>query len=100
MSTNIKTDRKGPARLAPEDFQVIEEMIESAIGRKLSGLNGNTAPKFSNDDARFLIWTLGFTAGANLERDGQRGERIFAWCRDLHEKMMGQTGEHRAGNGS
>lgn len=43
---------------------------------------------FNGDDAIFLAWALGFVAGANLERDGERGERIFARCRQLHEKIQ------------
>lgn len=68
----------------------IEDVVAAEVKKQLKALNGST-PKFSNDDARFLIWVLGFTAGANLERDSQRGERIFAWCRDLHEKVMAHT---------
>lgn len=49
-----------------------------------------TGPRieFNGDDALFLAWVLGFTAGANLDRDAERGERIFARCRQLHEKIQ------------
>jgi hypothetical protein len=58
----------------------------------------------TGDDQFFLTWTLGFTAGANMERDGARGERIFARCREIHEKIapivMPATAAHAAMGGS
>jgi len=52
-------------------------------------------PRFTRADARFLIFTLGFTAGAHMERDARKAERVFAWCSALHDKL-----EAEAGNGS
>lgn len=59
------------------------------------GIAGKSGPgaspariEFNGEDAIFLAWVLGFTAGANLDRDAARGERIFARCRDLHEKIQ------------
>lgn len=72
---------------------------ETNMAKEASKPTATAAPKtgmkieFSNEDALFLTWTLGFTAGANLERDGERGERIFARCRDLHNKIH-NLGEH------
>lgn len=59
--------------------------LEAEVGR----LKQSQQPRrvFDGDDQIFLTWVLGFTAGANLERDGERGERIFARCRAIHEKL-------------
>ncbi len=57
-----------------------------------AALRNGKGPKFSAEDSEFLILVLGFMAGANLERDGERGERIFARFRDLHQKLQGSQG--------
>jgi hypothetical protein len=46
-------------------------------------------PRFSGDDSAFLIWTLGFTAGANLVRGGEEASAIFDRARKLYLKMPG-----------
>jgi hypothetical protein len=65
----------------------IEEIVAAAVKKEIASLNGSL-PRFSADDRDFLIWMTGFTAGANLERDGERGERIFARCREIKERLF------------
>ncbi|HEV2210822.1 MAG TPA: hypothetical protein VG167_18775 [Verrucomicrobiae bacterium] len=61
-----------------------------ALERKLDEFRSGY--KFNGDDSTFLIWTLGFVAGANLERGGDQGERIYARCRDIWMKTFPATG--------
>jgi hypothetical protein len=82
--------KKGGATAA--DLQADVAELKAAIARldqQLIEARKQPAAKqiFSAEDASFLVWTMGFVAGANLERDGERGERIFARCRDLHNKL-------------
>jgi hypothetical protein len=74
---------KAQARLSPEDMVELKLFLDGCVQAKL----GSATHKFSADDRDFLIWMTGFTAGANLERDGERGERIFARCRELRDKI-------------
>ena len=70
-----------------DELDFLQEL--SRLRDRIGLLEAQPAPKrvFSEDDTTFLIWVLGFTAGANLERDGERGERVFGRCRDLYLKM-------------
>jgi hypothetical protein len=79
----------------------LEELrtVVAALDVKLDRLLGAKTPRLTEDDLQFLVWMTGFTAGASLDRDGERGERIFARCREIKEKLFGRTQEG-GGNGS
>ena len=90
-----RSARRGPVRMAPEDLSEVKDFLNDQIRDQLKDLEARLKPKtplpqFSNDDACFLIWMSGFTAGANLDKDGERGERIFARCREIRDKLMAQ----------
>lgn len=77
--------------LFPIEADTIERMNARIVELEQQLKRVEAATKARNvltgDDQFFLTWTLGFVAGANLERDGERGERIFARCREIHEKI-------------
>ena len=77
--------------LFPVEADTIERMnarlveLEAEVTRLKAATRARQV--LTGDDQFFLTWALGFTAGANLERDGERGERIFARCREIHDKI-------------
>lgn len=96
MANEDKTT-KAPRAKAPQPalFPVEADTVERMNARlveleaKYKRLEAATSARntLTGDDQIFLTWVLGFTAGANLERDGERGERIFARCREIHQKI-------------
>jgi hypothetical protein len=89
MATKVESKpRSGSEDLASqvEDLRAQITAVQSALAEFRSGY------RFNGDDSAFLIWVLGFTAGAHLEKDGERGERVFARCRDLYMKTFPGAG--------
>lgn len=91
---------QNPKKRAEEDVRELVSALAARVAEldaKVTALNGKShGPRFSRDDNRFLAWVLGFTAGAHSGRDGAQNERIFAWCRQIDEKLA----EQERGNGS
>ena len=90
-----------PQGSLPQDLRPELEALRAEVAglqRSLCEFRGGY--QFNGDDSAFLIWVLGFTAGAHLERDGERGERVFARCRDLYVKAFPGAGPLAGGNPS
>ena len=82
MSEKTRTDSRELEELRTQASD-LHARVE-ALRAELTGFRSTA--KFNGDDSAFLIWVLGFTAGANLERGGDQGQVIFARCRDIYMK--------------
>ena len=100
MSRTVRVSEPEPASppafdWSPAGLKTEIEALKGELGRVQQQLEQmtrlvNARPPFTQDDNAFLIFVLGFTAGAHLDKDGSKGERIFAWCRTLQEKLQQQ----------
>ena len=85
------------------DLVAAQESRLEALAVKLADLEAHKSERrWSVDDSAFLIYVLGFSAGAHMERPGPTAEQIFARSRDLMVKVLGAGGGHgsNGGNGS
>jgi hypothetical protein len=80
------------SKVSPNELQQQVAELQRQMALLMNKMDATRAapaqPAFTEDDRQFLVWTLGFVAGSHLDRDGDRGERIFAWCRELQGKLQ------------
>jgi len=80
-----------PADMVKQLEFIIDQRVKNELERRLTKFARPGLMRFSEEDVQFLIWTLGFTAGAHLEKDHDKGERIFAWCKILMGKLADRS---------
>lgn len=82
-----------------EDLRNAVATLESKIARAEELLRQPSERRWCADDSAFLIYVLGFAAGAHMERPGETATQIYSRARDLMIKVLGQEQPH-GGNGS
>src|SRR5579862_5356744 len=92
MKEPTSSKQTPPPTQAGQDFREAIAKLESQIDELRSAFKRNGASRFNADDQIFLVWVLGFSAGAHLDRNGDQGERIFARCRDMFVKLSEPPG--------
>jgi hypothetical protein len=107
-------DKKVTSRIANGDtakdpgksiVELVDARIKQAVDARVAELSRVTPRSvFNGDDALFLSWMTGFVAGVhvthpNMASDGS-GERIFARCRALHDKLAPLAGPPAPAGGS
>ncbi len=80
--------------IGEELHAVIEERVRAVVGVALAAKVAEiarTVPRqvFNGDDALFLAWMAGFTAGVHVTRPEHDASavQIFARCRTMYEKL-------------
>ena len=80
--------------------EVVQELTAirgeiDALKAAVKALQSEARPKWGADDSAFMIFNLGFTAGAHMARTGEAApacDQIFARCRDLYMKAFPGSG--------